>query len=84
MVIESRNHWIENITSALDDHTLCEMFEEVVEFRKSGVLKEEAKLRGLSNQFSEHSYIDNGWLRQAEDAVLYEMSCRYHNSFEGY
>lgn len=35
-------------------------------------------------QFSEHSYIDNGWLRQAEDSVLYEMSRRYHNNFEGY
>ena len=82
MVIEARDHWIEDITSALDDHTLCEMFEEVVEFRKSGVLKKESKLRGLSRQFEEHTHVDNGWLRQAEDAVLYEMSRRYHNSLE--
>lgn len=81
MKIESRENWLSNIISNISDEDLCYMIEEISEFRRTGVLSDNAsKLKEVNKQAADickTSYSEV--MRMTEDAVLFESARRYHN-----
>lgn len=79
--IQQRDNWLGQRMKNMDDIELAELFNEIAEFRKTGILKGE-KLRDLAKEFSDNvshtNYSEN--MRLIEDEILFEMSRRYFNS----
>lgn len=84
MKIESRDHWLSKLTNEISDDELCLAIEEISEFRRTGVIPQDAdKLKGLARKAADIckvSYSD--MMRTVEDAILFEAARRYHNQFD--
>ena len=74
-VIKQMNNWLGNRVEAFSDEDLREMFLEISDFRRTGLLTSPSKLRKFEREFSDH----DGYLRTVEDAVLFEMARRFYN-----
>jgi len=79
-MIQQKDNWLSDRVAALEPAALKELFEEIHDFRETGIL-EKGKLRALEREFSENvSHTRSGeCIHLVEDAVLYEMSRRYYN-----
>lgn len=79
--IKQVDTWLGRRMQDIGEAALAELFEEIAEFRKTGILNGE-QLRNLAKEFSENvthtAYGEN--MRLIEDEVLFEMSRRYYNS----
>lgn len=65
--------------SEKDDSLLLKVFEEITDFRNTGLLKGNY-LRQIEAEVSETTHTRGGeMMRYVEDAVLYEISRRYYN-----
>lgn len=79
-MIEVRNNWISKIIAAKDDTVLLSVFEEITDFRNTGLLNGNL-LREIESEIAETTHTNGGeMMRYVEDAVLYEISRRYYNS----
>ena len=78
-VIKQMNNWLGNRVEAFSDEDLREMFLEISDFRRTGLLTGPSKLRKFEREFSDHVQNHNGYLRTVEDAVLFEMARRFYN-----
>ena len=79
MKIGIDNHWLAQSIGQKSDKDLSELYREIVEFRRIGVLPSSSVLRNLSKELEKEENIPDSFLRSTEDAVLYEMARRYHN-----
>ena len=80
-IIEIDNNWLSQAVSKKNDDELAILFSEIAEFHKVGVLPAHSALRTLSGELEREKSIPSAtFLRQTEDAVLYEMARRYYNS----
>lgn len=81
MSIEQKDNWLGHKMDSMPKDDIIALFEEITEFRKTGVLVG-GKLRALEKDFSDHvSKTPYGeCMRLVEEAVLYEMSRRFYNS----
>ena len=79
MKIEIDNHWLAQSIGQKSDKALSELYREIVEFRRVGVLPSSSVLRNLSDELEKEKNIPDSFLRSTEDAVLYEMARRYYN-----
>ena len=79
--IEQINTWLGQRMKNMSEAELAELFKEISDFRRTGVLKGE-QLRNLAKEFSDNvTHTDYGQnMRLVEDEVLFEMSRRYYNS----
>lgn len=79
--INQANNWLGNRMAGMSDVELSEMFSEIADFRKTGILKGD-KLRDLAKEFSDNVSRDEYSLnmRLVEDEVLFEMRRRFYNA----
>lgn len=78
-MIPQKDHWVSNIVGSFTDVELCELFRDIVEFRKTGLLADGAKLEKLNRKLRSTAEMPANMLKLAEYAVLFEMARRYHN-----
>lgn len=78
-VIKQMNNWLGNRVEAFSDEDLREMFLEISDFRRTGLLTGPSKLRKFEREFSDHVQNHDGYLCTVEDAVLFEMARRFYN-----
>lgn len=78
--INQTDTWLGQHMQKIDDGSLATLFKEIVEFRRTGILKSE-QLRNLAREFSDNiTHTDYGQnMRLIENEVLFEMSRRYYN-----
>lgn len=82
MLIEKRNHWIDNMMSNIPDTEFLTLFSDITEFRHQGLLRADSPVRNLEARFRAECHTDDSMLRQVEDAILYEMARRYNNAID--
>lgn len=70
-------HWLSNMVASFSDQDLATMFEEIVDFHNTGVLKGN-KLRSFAAEITKKTNDNSSSLRMAEDAALVEMARRYY------
>lgn len=79
--IQQSDTWLGKRLADMGEAELAGLFEEIANFRKTGLLKGE-RLRSFAKEFSDnvtHSpYNEN--MRLVESEILYEMSRRFYNS----
>ena len=82
-MFEVRNNWMSKCIAKKTDQELYSLFAEINTYRESGVLVGNL-LRTLDEEISRnvtHTRIGE-MLRQAEDAVIFEMARRYANNID--
>ena len=80
LLIVPRHNWLGEYTSNMSNKHLCAVFKEIVEYRQEGVLGG-SLLRDFAKTYAENSLNSvSECIRLTEDAVLFEMSRRFHNS----
>ncbi len=80
LLIASRHNWLGEYTSNMSNKHLCAVFKEIVEYRQEGVLGG-SLLRDFARIYAKNSLNSvSECIRLTEDAVLFEMSRRFHNS----
>ena len=80
LLIVPRHNWLGEYTSNMSNKHLCAVFKEIVEYRQEGVLSG-SLLRDFAKTYAENSLNSvSECIRLTEDAVLFEMSRRFHNS----
>lgn len=79
--VKQNDNWLGRHMEKMTDIELSEMFAEIADFRKIGVLKGD-KLRNLAIDFSKNVSHDEYGLnmRLVEDEVLFEISRRFYNA----
>jgi hypothetical protein len=82
MMIEKRNHWIDDMMADIPDADFLAIFSDIAEFRRRGLLRPDSPMRDLESRFRAACHTEDSMLRQVEDAVLYEMARRYNNALE--
>lgn len=80
-MFDVNSNWFAARVSELSDDDLCAVYEEVHDFRKTGILDGDAALRKLDREFREQ-FDSNSSLRLVEDAVLFEIGRRFYNAHE--
>ena len=80
MIIKQKNNGLGAKMSAIPQNQLMILFEEIAEFRRTGILSG-GELRDLEKEFSDNvSHTPySECMRLIEDEVLFEMSRRYYN-----
>lgn len=79
-MIDIENNWLAQTIGQKNDNNLANLYTDIVEFRKTGLLSAHSTLRELSNELEkEMARPTTTFIRQLEDAVLYEMARRYYN-----
>ena len=73
-------HWLSDMTHAFSNQDLAEMYEEIIDFRNTGVLKKGERLRTFSYAIDEVTKDSSFGLRMAEDAILMEMAGRFYDA----
>ena len=79
-MLQQKDYWLGHRIAAYEPTELMALFEEIYDFRRTGILKG-GKLRALEMEFSANVSNTKGGdcLRLVEDEVLFEMSRRYYN-----
>ena len=79
-MIQQKDNWLGHRVSAYEPAELMALFEEIYNFRHTGILVG-GRLRDLEKEFSENvSHTLSGeCMRLVEDEVLFEMSRRFYN-----
>lgn len=80
-IIEPRHNIISNTISSLSDEELCIVFEEITDFKNSGILAKHSNLARIARELHEKFKVPYD-IRMIEDDVLYEAARRFYNSFE--
>lgn len=83
-MFEVRNNWMSELIAKKTDQELYSLFTEINAYRESGRILVGNLLRALDEVISRnitHTGIGE-MLRQAEDAVIFEMARRYANNIE--
>lgn len=79
--IKPRHNIISNTISSLSDEELCIVFEEITDFKNSGILAEHSNLAKIAVELHEKFKVPYD-IRMVEDDILYEATRRFYNSFE--
>lgn len=82
MKINSEDMFISKQVGELSDQELTTMYADIIEFHKTGVLRQMSQVRDLARIFAVEMHMDIGSIRLVEEAVLYEMARRYNNLLE--
>ena len=80
-MIDFKRNWLGTKMAEMSDDELCSIYEEIHDFRNTGVLSGEATMRELDRAFRRQNNCDSN-LRLIEDAVLYEIGRRFYNLHE--
>lgn len=80
-IIEPRHNIISNTISSLSDEELCIVFEEITDFKNSGILTKHSNLARIARELHEKFKVPYD-IRMVEDDILYEAARRFYNSFE--
>lgn len=75
--IRQRSHWLSDMANALTDQQIATMYEEISEFRRTGILHG-SLLRDFARGIQSKINSSSPELRMAEDAVLFEMGRRLY------
>lgn len=79
-MIDIENNWLAKTIGQKNDHDLANLYTDIVGFRKTGLLPPHSTLRELTNELEKKMSIPSTtFMRQVEDAILYEMARRYYN-----
>ena len=78
--VNRKPHWLSDMTHAFSNQDLAEMYEEIIDFRNTGVLKKGERLRTFSYAIDEVTKDSSFGLRMAEDAILVEMAGRFYDA----
>ena len=81
LLIPYKHNFIGEYLSNISDEQLCVVFKEIEEYRREGILSGNS-LRDLARVYADTLQNPvNECIRLTEDAVLFEMSRRFHNNF---
>lgn len=80
MGIKQKDTWLGNRLEAMSQDEILEIFKEITQFKRTGLL-EGRRLRRLEAEFSENvSHTPGGeCMRLVEEEVLFEMARRFYN-----
>lgn len=72
-----RSHWLSDMAKTMSDQQIATMYEEISEFRRTGILHG-SMLRDFARRIQSEIKSSSPELRMAEDAVLFEMGRRLY------
>lgn len=77
-MIEARKNKLSSVISSLSDEELCTVFEEITDFKNSGILAEHSNLAKIAVELHEKFKVPYD-IRMVEDDILYEAARRFYN-----
>ena len=80
-VIDPRKNKLSSVIASLTDEELSAVFEEITDFKDSGILTKNSNLSRIARELHETFNVPYD-LRMVEDDVLYEAARRFYNGNE--
>lgn len=80
-MIDCDKNWLSIRVAVINARELCQLYKDIYDFHKTGVLAENSEMRTIAEEF-EREISGEYNLRIVEQAILNELGRRFYNNFE--